>query len=822
MLALRQFRSKTTALPDMLNLAALVDDGIVLTKSGALLGGFYYRGRDLASSTVNERNNITARLNAGLARLGSGWVGWIDAIRVPVSAYSATGESFFTDHACRLIDAERRAHFTAEGAHYESEYVMLFMYEPPTRKQAKLAEVIYDDDYAQETANLDPGPKIIEQFNHVLRDMEDYFGDILRLRRMKGHEVKMGNTTVLRDDLVTYLHYCITGILQPLNVPPVPMYLDAYLGGVEAYAGDTPKIGEHFVCAVTIEGFPHETVPNMLDALDHLALPYRWSTRFMFLDQHEAIGHLNRFRRKWKQKERGFWSQIFKTKSGVVNEDAVMMTRTAEKAATDASSGLVTFGFYTSTIILTSPTRQGLEENARIVVREIRRLGFAARQETVNTMEAWLGSIPGHPWANVRRPMMHTLNLSDLLPVASVWPGLARNPCPYYGENAPPLMHAATSGATPFRLNLHVSDVGHTLIFGPTGAGKSTLLALICAQFRRYQRASIVAFDKGLSLFPLVSAVPTGKHYGLAGENDRTGLCPLQFLETQNDAAWAEEWISICYELQANKAATPRQKEEIHRAIRLMRESAHGRSLTDFVATVQDQELRQALGHYTIDGQLGALLDSREDGLSASDFSVFEIEDLMQLGPKNALPVLLYLFRRFERSLTGQPAILVLDEAWVMLGHPVFREKIREWLKVLRKANCAVVLATQSLSDAINSGIFDVLIENCPTKILLPNDDADKTGTATNPGPRDLYAMMGLNETEIRILRTAQKKKHYYYTSSEGRRVFDLALGPVALSFVGASDKDNLRRVRELVAAHGKEWPLFWLKERGVKYAYAA
>ena len=33
------------------------------------------------------------------------------------------------------------------------------------------------------------------------------------------------------------------------------------------------------------------------------------------------------------------------------------------------------------------------------------------------------------------------------------------------------------SPPTPFRLDLHVGDVGHTLVVGPTGAGKSVLLA---------------------------------------------------------------------------------------------------------------------------------------------------------------------------------------------------------------------------------------------------------------------------------------------------------------------------------------------------------
>ena len=164
--------------------------------------------------------------------------------------------------------------------------------------------------------------------------------------------------------------------------------------------------------------------------------------------------------------------------------------------------------------------------------------------------------------------------------------------------------------------------------------------------------------------------------------------------------------------------------------------------------------------------------------LDESFFTVFEMENLMALGERNLVPVLLALFRRFERSLTGAPALLILDEAWVMLGHPVFREKIRDWLKTLRKANCAVVLATQSLSDAVRSGLLDVLLESCPTRILLPNEEADKGGTDAVLGPRDLYTLFGLNEAEIAILKNAVKKRHYYYTSPEGRRLFELALGP--------------------------------------------
>jgi type IV secretion system protein VirB4 len=378
-------------------------------------------------------------------------------------------------------------------------------------------------------------------------------------------------------------------------------------------------------------------------------------------------------------------------------------------------------------------------------------------------------------------------------------------------------MHAATTGATPFRINLHVADVGHALVFGPTGAGKSVLLCMIALQALRYPGVTICAFDKGRSMWATATAC-RGRHYDVARDGAGPSFCPLSVLESEADMAWAEDWIATCFELQAGRAPVPHEREAVHRAMTLLRSSSD-RTLTHFVAQVQDETVRAALRYYTLEGTLGRLLDAEEDGLSDGHFVVFEIEELMAMGERNLIPVLLYLFRRFERWLKGQPAYLLLDEAWVMLGHPVFRAKIREWLKVLRKANCAVILATQSLSDASRSGILDVLIESCPTKIFLPNEEAATSGTPEHPGPRDLYEAMGLNETQIEIIRTATKKRHYYLVSPEGRRLFDLGLGPIALSFAGISSKDQVAHLRGLVERAGERWPFAWLEDQGVEYA---
>jgi type IV secretion system protein VirB4 len=812
---LSKYRSKKPGLADLLNYAAVIDDGIILNKDGSLTAGWYYRGNDNASSTDDERNALSARVNQALARLGDGWMSHHDAVRLPAREYPAPEASFFPDPITRLIDEERRRQFLAEGAHYESHYAFVVTYLPPLKQQSKIADMMYDDtkEHKDSTAT-----RTLALFKQSLAEIEDSLTGTLRIQRMRGRRYtdEFGQEHVA-DDLLQYLQFAITGENHPVNLPPCPMYLDAVLGGQEFIPGITPKIGDKFVLPVSIDGFPLESVPGILSALDQLPMQYRWSTRFLYLDQHSAEAELKKYQRKWKQKTRGFIDQVFKTARGGVNQDAVSMVQDVDDALSEAASGLVAFGFYTSVILLFHEDRVFLETAARDVRKTIQNLGFGCRIEGVNAVEAWLGTLPAHSQQNLRRPMMHTMHLADMLPLSSIWPGNEHCPCPFYPPASPALLHAATEGATPFRLNLHVGDLGHTLVLGPTGSGKSTLLALLCAQFRRYRDSSIFAFDKGRSLFALSQACG-GDHYEIAGENSTLSFAPLSRIDEDSERSWAEDWLCSLIELQGVRIL-PAHRNEVHRALSILATApAEARSLTEFASTLQDQLLRDAMNPYTLSGSIGKILDGQTDNLSLSSFSVFEIEELMNLGEKNVLPVITYIFHRIERALKGQPAMLVLDEAWLMLGHPAFRAKIREWLKVLRKANCIVVLATQSLSDATNSGILDVLLESCPTKILLPNENAQQRGSGGTLGPRDFYAMIGLNDRQVQILSEATPKREYYFWSSEGRRLINLNLGPVALAFVGASSKRDIAAIRALKEDHGDQWPFRWLESRGVSF----
>lgn len=812
-LKLAKHRSKDAGLADLLLYSGVVDDGIIVNKDGSLMAAWIYKAQDNASATDEERNLLAAQINKALARLGNGWMLHVDAARRQAPQYSDPKLSHFEDAISAAIDDERRQYFEKAGTVYEGFFVITITFLPPILAQRKFVEMMFDDDSPKLTANQHTR-NLLDIFKREVETFESNLGAGLKLRRLKSTTLTLEDgTKETRDEFLRWLDFCVTGRNRPVTLPPNPMYLDALIGSVEMWPGVVPRIGTKFVQVVAIDGFPMQSVPGILNRLTEIPIEYRWSSRTIFLDQHGAVSHLEKYQKKWKQKIRGFVEKVLNTNSGNVNEDAVDMVADASEAIREINSGDVSAGYYTACLVLMDDDRGEVERYARLAEKAINSLGFGARIETINTMDAFLGTLPGHGVENVRRPLVNSLNVAHLIPSSSIWTGQDFAPCPFYPPLAPALMSCVTTGYTPFRLNLHVRDLGHTLIFGPTGAGKSVLLALLAAQFLRYQGMTIFAFDKGNSMFALASAVhgatrgKSGHHYDIGGEISRSSFCPLRHLESKGDRAWACEWIATILGLN-NVSLTPDDNNAIATAIvSLSKMRPEQRTLSGFSILCQSEKIRAPLKQYLCNGLMGHLLDATEDSISLSNFNVFEIEELMELSEKYALPVLLYLFRRIEKSLRGQPSVIFLDEAWLMLAHPTFREKIRDWLKTLRKANCIVVMATQNLTDAERSGIMDVMIEATATKIFLPNV------FARNEDASALYKKMGLNKRQIDIVAGATPKRDYYYVSELGQRLFSLAIGPLAKCFVAVSDKETVTRITALKNQYGHEWYNAWAEQ---------
>src|SRR5213078_987835 len=788
-------------LADLLSYAALVDEGIGLLKDGGFLAAWTYTGPDLESASYEELAVLSSQMNAALVRLGNGWMLHVDAIRRPSVGYPEGGA--FPDPTTRLIDDERRERYTAEGTHFESAYYLALTYRPPAEIENRVSALFLEGDGDRRQG----WSQVLDIFRKTVTSLEDALSSRLTLVRLDSAA------------LLTYLHTCITGLRHQVRVPTIPMYLDAVIATQDLVGGFRPRIGDRHLRVLAVMGFPMDSVPEILGFLNRLPVEYRWSTRFIFLDPASAERALRVYRRNWFQKRHGLMGLLKESFNfGTVtfaNKDAVAMAQDADDAVGEASANVVRFGYFTCNVLLFDGDLERLEATAREVVKQLQHHGFGARLEEVNALEAYLGALPGHGYQNVRKPLLHTLNLADLLPLTSIWPGLEQHPCPFYPPGSPSLCYAATAEATPFRLNLHVSDVGHTLILGPTGSGKSTLVGLLIAQFFRYPAAQVFLFDKDYSSHILAHACGA-EYYDILGDSESPlSFYPLATLDTLADRVWAQEWLEVLLALQGVHA-TPVQRKALYRALELLTVSP-SRTLTDLVNTLQDHQLRDGLNHYTLAGGLGGLLDAKDDSLGAGRFQVFEIGHLMNLGEKNLVPILLYLFHRVERRLReGRPSLLIIEEAWITALNSLFGQKVEEWLRTLRKKNTAVIFVSQSLADVVGSIRRDLILESCPTKIFLPNPEAE------NEQVRRLYQSIGLNSRQIQMLATAIPKRQYYYTSPLGRRLISLGLGPVALSFVGMAGREAIVSVDGLMATHGSRWPAEWLHARGLAGAAEA
>jgi hypothetical protein len=319
MMNLAEYRHRGQSLADFLPWAALVQSGIILNKDGSFQRSARFRGPDLDPATPAELVAITARLNNALRRLGSGWAIFVEAQRHPANHYP---ESRFPDAASSLVDAERRAQFEEAGAHFQSRYFLTLLWLPPADDAARAEAWLYEG-HAREGADWRAGlTGFIDRTDRVLALIEGF----------------MPEAEWLDDaETLTYLHSCVSTRRQRVRVPETPMHLDAILADEDLTGGLEPRLGRAHLRTLTVMGFPSQTWPGLLDELNRLAFPYRWSTRAICLDKIDATKVLTRIRRQWFAKRKSIVAIL---KEVMTNDASVLMDSDAANKALDADVAL--------------------------------------------------------------------------------------------------------------------------------------------------------------------------------------------------------------------------------------------------------------------------------------------------------------------------------------------------------------------------------------------------------------------------------------------------------------------------------------------------
>lgn len=786
-------------------------NSIAMLKDGSLLAGFFFEGVDLEAASRREKQFVRNTVNEAFLALDGTFMLHVDGMRRRHHEYIG---GTFADPIDQIIDEARQERAVVWMTHT----ALWVTYHPSFLQRSAAGQQLMQFLTGREVERaLSLLMCQIRHFEKVLTDVEERLGRLFPIRRM--------HSSRKNCELLQTLNYVINGILRPCPPPAGGRYLDTYL----AYGLFDESVVLHhagqYVALVSLLQYPTlqddngqelglGTTVGLLEPLNKLEIEYRINHRFIALDYQGADTLFGKYRKAWKRLTKSFTAQVMDDPNAPIDNDAEERVHEVDRAKSDLNRGQKLFGYHTCVVVVRDEDKDRALANAKLVIKAFTAVGIKAELEELNGLETFKGTMPGHGYENVRKPVINTVNLADLLPLALEWGGELTSPNPRLPKGSPPLFQGYTLTGAAFRCNLHLpTGLGHALVLGPARTGKSTLLALVGSSVGRYPGARCFAIDVGNSMEALALAHRGGRHYKL-GSPDGPQLTPLARLETKRDRDDAAQFVTTLFRalglrINAEEEASIRTAVEILAA---NTEHAEQRTLTCFLAELQDATLKQALRYYT-SGAGSRVLNGKGQSLEESAFTVFEVGDLLGFDEgKVAIPTLVHLFAQIRKAANGVDMIcVVLDEAIFALGRiPELTPIVQDFLERLPKLNVFVVIATQSLEHIRSSPIRHVLLESCKTRILLANPEA--VGAQSSIYAEELQ----LSGEEMEQVASCEAYRDYYYCGPRKRR-FRLNLSPVELAFVGAGSSKELIRIRELYAQYGdEEWQARWLEERGL------
>ena len=749
------------------------EEGIVYLKPGALMRSYAFMCPDLGSASAESIAQVSNYFNEAIKRMGSGWACHFESRRQLTKQYPGT---VWHNKLGFLIDSRRKDLFQNYNSHYKNYYFLTLTYQVKSDLVSKGTNFLYksDNSQGQDYYNKENVLKELQFFRDRSEEIISYISSRLYINPLDN------------DQLVSYIASSLSTKWKERIAPKTPVFFDSFITEEDIETGTCMKVGDYYCPIVAVKDFPTETHPAVFDLLNKASVDYRWTTRWIGMDKVQSAKLIEKYQKRFNNSRKS-WGQAFVEAAGNVSTDrvdpaAIAFEEDTNTAKVALSKDEVSFGYYTSCVEVWDKDYNTALGKASYVAGLINSVGFGAKVETSNSFQAWLGMLPGNNYADVHKTLLSSGNCSHIIPLSSLWAGDFYNKWTdeHIGCGAPLL--TAVSYKTPWFMNMNVGDLFHTFIFGPSGAGKSTFLCLLESQFLKYKDAQIIVLDKDKTARGVT--IGAGGSYVEPGADD-FAFQPLKDLDTELDITWACEFIQLC--LTEQKVTVDAKKsEKIRQALMQLRDTKapERRDITSFQQYVQDDEIKVGIEPYTIDGQYGSVFDAHDTKLDLSNFIMIEMGVLMKMGEACVTPALAYLFKFIESRFAkenddlGHPTMLVMDEAWVFLNNDYFSKRIDDWLRTLRKKHVAVVFATQDVPSVAKSKISTTILSQCQTRFYLADPNASSDILS------QYYASFGLTSAEIGTLANSIQKKHYFYKSPNGSRLFELELDNFQLALL--------------------------------------
>ncbi len=545
----------------------------------------------------------------------------------------------------------------------------------------------------------------------------------------------------VHSELLEFLSRLVNaGYAQPISPPLGPISnhipISRLYFGNKSVEIHNPSSIKH-AGLVSIKEYRPSTHAGVFDSFMQMPFELVISQSFSFINRMIAISSMQLQQRRLVQSE----------------DVAVSQIQEIDQALDSAMSGEFAFGNHHFTVLCIEESPKALESALSMAVVELSNSGITGVREKLNLEPAYWAQLPGNSLYMARRSIVNTFNVAAFASFHNYPSGKRKRN--HWGDAVTVFN---TISGTPYFFSFHVRDVGHTMIIGPTGSGKTVLLNFLCAQAQKF-KCRLFFFDKDRGAEIFLRAI-RGR-YMVPDAAKNSGFNPFQLEQTSENKAFLVEFIKTLVSING-EIVTPQDMERINEAVngnyKLPQNQRRLRNIAPFMGLSGPGTLAGRLSMWHSDGSHAKLFDNEADLIDFTSARSFGIEMAEILKDKNSIaPVLLYLFHRIQSSLDGSPTMIVLDEAWALIGNAVFAPKIKDWLKVLRKLNTFVVFATQSVEDAAKSSISDTLVQQTSTQIFLPNLKA-------TPLYREVFM---LTEREFTLVKTTDPSTRFFLVKQD-------------------------------------------------------